>query len=109
MEEYTGRYALTPAIIYEIRTSGGVFEGQRTEGKPEHYRPKYRTCYLLAENLATGKFFCVGPMAGSRVLPKGARPGISSGSDCPSAAEACANMLLIQCQSIGSRFGSACV
>src|SRR5216684_81026 len=48
----------------------------------KHYRPKSRTCYLLAAIRDTGKFFCVGPMAGSLVSPSGAKPGISCGSDC---------------------------
>ena len=30
MEEYTGRYALTPMIAYEIRNRDGVLEGQQT-------------------------------------------------------------------------------
>ena len=58
MEEYAGRYALTPAIVYEIRNNGGVFEGQRTEGKPETLqaeapdmlfvggKPRYRKVFL---------------------------------------------------------------
>src|SRR5260221_13834689 len=48
----------------------------------KHCRPKYRTCYLSAANRVIGKFFCVGPMAGSLVSPSGAKPGISCGSDC---------------------------
>jgi len=58
MEEYAGRYALTPAIVYEIRNNGGVLEGQRTGGKPETLqaevpdmlfvggKPRYRKVFL---------------------------------------------------------------
>jgi hypothetical protein len=58
MEEYAGRYALTPAMVYEIRNNGGVFEGQRTDGKPETLqaevpdvlfvggKPRYRKVFL---------------------------------------------------------------
>ena len=41
MEEYMGRYALTPGIIYEIRNNGGVLQCQRTGGKP-----RYRKVFL---------------------------------------------------------------
>ncbi len=58
IEEYTGRYALTPAIIYEIRNNGGLLQGQRTESKVETLlaevpdmlfvrgRPRYRKVFL---------------------------------------------------------------
>jgi hypothetical protein len=58
MEEYTGRYALTPAIVYEIRNNAGVLQGQRTGGKPETLlaevpdmlfvggKPRYRKVFL---------------------------------------------------------------
>ena len=38
VEEYSGRYALTPAIVYEIRAKGDGLEGQRTGGAPEVLR-----------------------------------------------------------------------
>jgi hypothetical protein len=58
MEEYTGRYALTPGIVYEIRSNGAVLQGQRTGGKPETLqaevpdmlftggKPRYRKVFL---------------------------------------------------------------
>jgi len=58
MDEYTGRYALTPSIVYEIRNSGGAWQGQRTDGKPETLlgevpdmlfvggKPRYRKVFL---------------------------------------------------------------
>jgi len=62
MEEYTGRYALTPGIIYEIRNNGGVLQGQRTGGRPETLqaevpdmlfaggKPRYRKVFLRGPN-----------------------------------------------------------
>ena len=56
--EYCGRYALTPAIAYEIRCDGDVLEGRQTGRKPEELRaeapdvlfvpgrPRYRYVFL---------------------------------------------------------------
>ena len=56
--EYCGRYALTPAIAYEIRCNGETLEGQQTGRKPEELRaeapdvlyvpgrPRYRYVFL---------------------------------------------------------------
>ena len=56
--EYCGRYALTPAIAYEIRCNGDGLEGQQTGRKPEDLRaeapdvlfvpgrPRYRYVFL---------------------------------------------------------------
>lgn len=38
MEQYVGRYALTPGIIYEIRLKDGALEGQQTGRKAEPLR-----------------------------------------------------------------------
>ena len=38
MEEYSGRYALTPAITYEIRRKAGGLEGQQTGHEAEPLR-----------------------------------------------------------------------
>jgi hypothetical protein len=38
MDEYVGRYALTPDIIYEIRKKDGGLEGQQTGRQPESIR-----------------------------------------------------------------------
>lgn len=38
MEEYSGRYALTPAITYEIRRKAGGLEGQQTGHQAEPLR-----------------------------------------------------------------------
>lgn len=57
-DEYRGRYALTPAIGYEIRRNGDALEGQQTGRKPEELRaeapdvlfvpgrPRYRYVFL---------------------------------------------------------------
>jgi hypothetical protein len=56
--EYCGRYALTPAIAYEIRCNGDALEGQQTGRKAEELRaeapdvlyvpgkPRYRYVFL---------------------------------------------------------------
>ena len=58
MEEYSGRYALTPAITYEIRRKAGGLEGQQTGRQAEALRaeapdvlfvpgkPRYRKIFL---------------------------------------------------------------
>ena len=58
MEEYAGRYELTPEMTYEIRSKGGVLEGQETGRKPEALlaevpdllfvsgKPRYRKVFL---------------------------------------------------------------
>jgi len=81
MDEYTGRYALTPGIIYEIRRVNAPTASRK------HCRPRCRTCYLPAANLATGKYFYAGQVAGPTVLQSGARPGILSGHGCRSGVE----------------------
>jgi len=60
--EYCGRYALTPAIFYEIRCSGDALEGQQTGRKSEPLRaeapdvlfvpgqPRYRYVILRGED-----------------------------------------------------------
>jgi ketosteroid isomerase-like protein len=57
-DEYSGRYALTPAITYEIRRQGDALEGRQTGRKPEELRaeapdvlfapgkPRYRKIFL---------------------------------------------------------------
>jgi ketosteroid isomerase-like protein len=62
LESYCGRYALTPAIAYEIRLKDGALEGQQTGRKPEKLlveapdvlfvpnRPRYR--YILLRDAA---------------------------------------------------------
>lgn len=57
-QEYCGRYALTPAISYEIRCNGDALEGQQTGRKAEELRaeapdvlfvpgrPRYRYVFL---------------------------------------------------------------
>jgi len=65
--EYCGRYALTPAIAYEIRCAGDALEGQQTGRKPETLRaeapdvlfvpgrPRYRYVFLRgADGKITG-------------------------------------------------------
>lgn len=65
--EYCGRYALTPAIAYEIRCNGDALEGQQTGRKPEQLRaespdvlfvpgrPRYRYVFLRdADGKITG-------------------------------------------------------
>ncbi len=58
LENYCGRYALTPTIAYEIRLEAGALEGQQTGRKPEELRveapdvlfvpgrPRYRYIFL---------------------------------------------------------------
>jgi dienelactone hydrolase len=101
-------YATRAAVL---RRQKPVLEALKKERSEEQREERVITelATLLAANLATGKFFCVGPDVGITGFAERREAGISSGSGCRSAAEACANMLLIQCQSIGSRFGSACV
>ncbi|HWZ85216.1 MAG TPA: nuclear transport factor 2 family protein [Thermoanaerobaculia bacterium] len=57
-DQYCGRYALTPAIGYEIRCNGDALEGQQTGRRPESLRaeapdvlfvpgrPRYRYVFL---------------------------------------------------------------
>jgi len=67
MQEYVGRYALTPAIAYEIRLKNGELEGQQTGRKAEPLRaevkdllfvpgkPRYRKVFQRdAEGRITG-------------------------------------------------------
>src|SRR5215203_3619457 len=61
-EEYVGRYALTPAISYEIRRTEGGLEGQQTGRQPEVLRaeapdvlfvpgkPRYRKVFQRGPN-----------------------------------------------------------
>ena len=42
MQEYVGRYALTPAIAYEIRLKDGGIEGQQTGRKAEPLRAEVK-------------------------------------------------------------------
>ena len=62
LEGYCGKYALTPAIAYEIRRKGDGLEGQQTGRKPETLlveapdvlfvpgKPRYR--YVLLRDAA---------------------------------------------------------
>jgi ketosteroid isomerase-like protein len=67
LDEYCGRYALTPAIAYEIRGNGVALEGQQTGRKAEELRaeapdvlfvpgrPRYRYVFLRdADGKITG-------------------------------------------------------
>jgi hypothetical protein len=57
MQEYCGRYSLSPTVLYEIRCAGGALQGQQTGHKPEALlaeapdvlfvpgRPRYRTIF----------------------------------------------------------------
>ena len=61
MEEYTGRYALTPAIVYEIRNSEGVLQGQRAEGKPETLQAEVPDMLFVSGKPRYRKVFLRGP------------------------------------------------
>jgi len=62
LDSYCGSYALTPAIVYEIRRKGAALEGQQTGRKPEELsaeapdvffvpgRPRYR--YIVLRDAA---------------------------------------------------------
>lgn len=62
VEEYSGKYSLTPDIAYEIRAKDGGLEGQRTGRKAEDLKaeapdvlftpgsPRYRKVFLRAAN-----------------------------------------------------------
>ena len=61
MDEYAGRYALTPAIVYEIRTSGNVLQGQRAEGKPETLQAEVPDMLFVSGKPRYRKVFLRGP------------------------------------------------
>jgi len=61
MEEYTGCYELTPVIVYEIRSSGNVLQGQRAEGKPETLQAEVPDMLFVSGNPRYRKVFLRGP------------------------------------------------
>jgi hypothetical protein len=61
MEEYSGRYALTPAITYEIRRKAGGLEGQQTGRKAEALRAEAPDVLFVPGKTRYRKVFLRGP------------------------------------------------
>lgn len=60
-EEYCGRYALTPAITYEIRCGGDALEGQQTGRKPEPLKAEAPDVLFVPGKPRYRKIFQRGP------------------------------------------------
>jgi hypothetical protein len=60
MDEYVGRYALTPDIVYEIRKKGGALEGQQTGRKPEPIRAEIADMLFVPDKVRYRKVFLRG-------------------------------------------------
>jgi hypothetical protein len=65
MEQYVGRYALTPEITYEIRLKDGALEGQQTGRKAEPLRAEVADVLFVPGKTRYRKVFHRGP--GGRV------------------------------------------
>jgi len=57
MDEYVGRYALTPDIVYEIRKKDGALEGQQTGRKPEPIRAEVADMLFVPGKVRYRKVF----------------------------------------------------
>jgi hypothetical protein len=60
MDEYVGRYALTPDIVYEIREKDGALEGQQTGRKPEPIRAEIADMLFVPDKVRYRKVFLRG-------------------------------------------------
>jgi hypothetical protein len=60
MDEYVGRYALTPDIVYEIRKKDGALEGQQTGRKPEPIRAEIADMLFVPDKVRYRKVFLRG-------------------------------------------------
>ena len=81
--EYSGRYALTPEITYEIREKDGGLVGQQTGRQPEALKAEAPDVLFVPGSPAIERFSCAARTAGSPASPSGARPGTSTGNGCP--------------------------
>ena len=60
MDEYVGRYSLSPEIIYEIRKKGGTLEGQPTGRQPEPIRAEVADVLFVPGKVRYRKVFLRG-------------------------------------------------
>jgi|SRR5436190_1124944 len=60
MDEYVGRYALTPDTVYEIRKKDGALEGQQTGRKPEPVRAEVADMLFVPGKVRYRKVFLRG-------------------------------------------------